>query len=69
MRSALEYAGYDVRHEWGLGAHNSEHARAIFPDVLRWLWRDYPTPIKANPSGKSAQDGFGVLFKFAKDEC
>jgi gluconolactonase len=62
MNSALEYAGYDVRHDWGTGAHSSEHARAIFPDVLRWLWRDYPSPIKANPSGKSAQDVYQVLI-------
>src|SRR6266849_147060 len=25
MLSALEYAGYDVRHEWGDGEHNSRH--------------------------------------------
>ena len=56
MLSALEFAGYDVRHEWGDGEHNSRHATAIFPDVLRWLWRDWPSPIKANPEGKSQQD-------------
>ncbi|MGH9308124.1 MAG: SMP-30/gluconolactonase/LRE family protein [Vicinamibacterales bacterium] len=62
MLSAFEYAGYDVRHEWGDGAHNSRHATAIFPDALRWLWRDYPAPIKANPEGKSAQDVYQVLI-------
>ena len=55
MLSALEYAGYDVRHDWGDGEHNSRHATAIFPDVMRWLWRDWPAPIKANPEGKSAR--------------
>lgn len=55
MLSALEYAGYDVRHEWGDGEHNSKHAKAIFPDVLRWLWRDWPRPIEANPEKKSKQ--------------
>lgn len=59
--SALEYAGYDVRHEWGEGEHNSRHATAIFPDALRWLWRDWPAPIKANAEGKSRQDVFQVL--------
>jgi gluconolactonase len=62
MHSALEYAGYDVRHDWGPGAHSSDHARAIFPDVVRWLWREYPAPIKANPEGKSAQDVYQVLI-------
>jgi sugar lactone lactonase YvrE len=61
MLSALEYAGYDVRHEWGDGEHNSKHATAIFPDALRWLWRDYPAPVRANPEGKSRQDVYQVL--------
>jgi gluconolactonase len=61
MLSALEYAGYDVRHAWGDGEHNSRHATAIFPDVLRWLWRDWPAPIKANPEGKSRQNVYEVL--------
>ena len=62
MLSALEYAGYDVRHEWGDGEHNSKHATVIFPDVLQWLWRDWPAPVKANPEGKSSQDVFQVLI-------
>jgi gluconolactonase len=62
MQSALEFAGYDVRHEWGDGAHNSRHAMALFPEALRWLWRDYPAPIKPNPEGKSKQDVFQTLL-------
>jgi gluconolactonase len=62
MNAALEYAGYDVTHVWGDGEHNSRHATAIFPDALRWLWRDYPAPIRANPEGKSRQDVFQVLI-------
>lgn len=62
MLSALEYAGYDVRHEWGDGEHNSRHATAIFPEALRWLWRDWPVPIKANPEGKSRQNVYQVLI-------
>jgi sugar lactone lactonase YvrE/enterochelin esterase-like enzyme len=62
MQSAFEYAGYDVRHVWGDGAHNSQHATALFPEALQWLWRDYPAPIAANPSGKSRQDVYQVLI-------
>ena len=62
MLSALEYAGYDVRYEWGDGEHNSKHATVIFPEVLRWLWRDWPAPVKANPEGKSSQDVFQILI-------
>jgi sugar lactone lactonase YvrE/enterochelin esterase-like enzyme len=61
MLSALEYAGYDVRHEWGDGEHNSRHATALFPDALRWLWRDWPAPIKANADGRSKQDVYQTL--------
>ena len=62
MLSALEFSGYDVRHEWGDGAHNSRHATAIFPDAVRWLWRDWPAPIKANAGGTSKQDVFQTLL-------
>jgi enterochelin esterase-like enzyme len=42
LARSLEYAGYDYRYAWGSGFHNYLHGRAIFPDSLRWLWRDYP---------------------------
>jgi gluconolactonase len=61
MQAAFEYAGYDVRHEWGDGEHNSRHATQIFPEALAWLWRDWPQPIRANPDGKSRQDVYQVL--------
>jgi enterochelin esterase family protein len=41
LAKSLEFAGYDYRAEWGPGFHNYLHGRAIFPDSLRWLWRDY----------------------------
>ena len=46
MLAALEFAGYDVKHVWGEGGHNGKHAAAIFPDAMRWLWRDYPEPVR-----------------------
>lgn len=51
MERALSFAGYDVRHVWGTGSHSDRHASALFPDVMRWLWRDYPKPIEAQPPG------------------
>ena len=47
MERALVWAGYDVRHTWGDGGHNGQQATAVFPDALRWLWRDYPRPDDA----------------------
>jgi len=40
MASALEFAGYDYKFEFGDGGHNGRHGGAILPDALRWLWRD-----------------------------
>lgn len=42
MDSALMFARYDYRFEMGAGGHDLKHGGAIFPDTLRWLWRDYP---------------------------
>lgn len=52
MLRAFEFAGYDVKHAWGTGGHDSKQAAAIMPDALRWLWRDYPEPIKAGVAPK-----------------
>ncbi len=58
MLSALKYAGYEVNHAWGEGGHNGKHGASIMPDALRWLWRDYPHPIKAgvNSPGEKRVD-------------
>jgi sugar lactone lactonase YvrE/enterochelin esterase-like enzyme len=52
MLSALEFAGYDVTHVWGDGGHDSKHGSAILPEAMRWLWRDYPQPVRAAGSSK-----------------
>ena len=44
MVAALTEKGYDVNYTWGIGGHSGKHGGAIFPDMLRWLWRDYPRP-------------------------
>ena len=41
MLSSLTWAGYEVNHEWGEGGHNRKHGNAIFPDVMRWLWKGW----------------------------
>jgi gluconolactonase len=48
VAAALKYAGYDHQYAVGQGGHDGRPGSLIFPEVLRWLWRDYPTPIKAN---------------------
>ena len=38
LASALEYAGYDFRFEFGTGGHNLRHGGSLFAETLRWLW-------------------------------
>ena len=47
MLAACKYAGYDVQHLWGEGGHDGKQAAARMPEILTWLWRDYPQPITA----------------------
>jgi len=50
MERALVFAGYEVEHVWGDGGHTGKHATAIFPDALRWLWKDWPKAVGAHDS-------------------
>jgi sugar lactone lactonase YvrE/enterochelin esterase-like enzyme len=56
MERALTFAGYEVKHEWGEGGHNGEHAQKLFPDAMKWLWADHPKPIKAGAGSSQMQD-------------
>jgi enterochelin esterase family protein len=42
MAAALKFSGYDHRFVFGDGGHSGKHGGSIFPDTLRWLWRDWP---------------------------
>jgi gluconolactonase len=50
MERALKFAGYQVEHVWGEGSHNGNHATMLFPDAMRWLWKDWPQPVTAGES-------------------
>jgi enterochelin esterase-like enzyme len=39
--AALEEKDYDYKYVFGEGGHNGNHGGTIFPDTMRWLWRDY----------------------------
>lgn len=41
LAAALTYRGYDHRLVIGDGGHSLAHGGAIFPETLRWLWRDW----------------------------
>jgi enterochelin esterase family protein len=42
MAAALKFAGYDYQFVLGDGGHSGKHGGSIFPETLRWLWRDWP---------------------------
>jgi sugar lactone lactonase YvrE len=50
MERALTFSGYEVNHVWGEGTHNGRHGTAIFPEAMRWLWKDWPKPVEAGNS-------------------
>lgn len=50
LERSLTFAGYQVSHKWGEGKHDNNHATQCFPDAMRWLWKDWPEPVKAGYS-------------------
>ncbi len=50
MERALTFSGYDVQHVWGEGQHNGKQGTALFPQAMRWLWKDWPQPVKTGNS-------------------
>ena len=42
MAAAFEKKGYDYQFVLGEGTHSARHGTALFPDAMRWMWRDYP---------------------------
>lgn len=41
LARSLSFAGYDYKFVYGNGFHSNSQGRAVLPDSLRWLWRDY----------------------------
>ena len=64
MERALTFAGYEVNHVWGEGGHNGNHGSAIFPEAMRWLWKDWPTPVT---KGNSKNDFLSNLLIAGED--
>ncbi len=62
MERALTFAGYEVAHDWakagpnGYGGHNQQHATKIFPDAVKWLWKNHgQEPIQAGKGSPQMQ--------------
>lgn len=59
MEAALSFAGYEVNHSWGNGGHDGIQATAIFPDVMRWLWKGWPQKVQ---TGKTNNNKFEEIL-------
>jgi enterochelin esterase family protein len=57
--SALTKKGYDVNYVWGIGNHGQKQGGAIFPDMMRWLWRDQP--VSTDPNDKVERSFRGAV--------
>lgn len=66
MASALAFAGYDFKFEFGEGGHSGQHGGSILPDSLRWLWRPALTSLPA-PLTKDNLGGDEALSKVLAD--
>lgn len=56
MERSFVFAGYEVTHNWGDGGHNGKHATELFPDAMRWLWKDWPKPIAVGKGSPQLQE-------------
>ena len=56
MERALSLVGYEVQHAWGTGGHDNIQGTEVFPEAMRWLWKDWPAPIKAGAGSMHHRD-------------
>ncbi len=48
LMKALTEKGYDVNYSWSMNLHGQKYGGMIFPDMMRWLWRDGPVSTDPN---------------------
>jgi predicted alpha/beta superfamily hydrolase len=48
LMHALTQKGYEVNYAWGMNKHGQKMGGAIFPDMMRWLWRDHEVSTDPN---------------------
>ncbi len=53
MERALTFAGYEVNHAWGQEGHNAKQGDQIFPDAVRWIWKDWPKEPQNGKTGNA----------------
>jgi len=56
LERSLAFAGYEVDHVWGEGKHNNDGPTKVFPQGMRWLWKDWPAEVKAGAGSSQLQE-------------
>ncbi len=41
MQQTLSAKGYDLNYIWGIQRHGQKMLQTVFPEMMRWLWRDH----------------------------
>lgn len=56
LATALDFAGYDARYDWSDCYHGVKRATEIFPDVMEWMWHDWPQSPKVGTTHNNMLD-------------
>ena len=43
-----------MNYTWGIGNHGQKQGGAVFPEMMRWLWRDQPVDPDPNDTAERA---------------
>ncbi len=57
LMEALTRKGYDVNYTWGIGLHGQKQGGEIYPEMMRWIWRDYPRSDDPHDMGERSFRG------------
>ncbi len=56
MERSFVFAGYEVKHSWDEGPHSNVEGTKVFPEAMKWLWTDWPAPVKAGAGSRQLQE-------------
>ncbi len=62
LERALDFAGYEHAHAWGDGGHSGTQGAAVFPDAMRFLWKEWPARVEPHPARSS-----NVMLRWVSD--
>ncbi len=51
LEQALEKKGNEVNYDWGMNNHGQKMGGEVFPEMMRWLWRDQP--VSTDPADQT----------------